>query len=215
VRRYGRVLHLSESHLTRAHAFFARHGPKTIFIGRFIALLRTWAAVLAGAAQMPYGTFMLYNALGAVCWSVIFGTLGYVFGRNLPHLATFLLTGGRRAEVLGLEVDDVSFDRKTVTFRPNCWRRLKTASSFRTVPLWAQLEETLQPYVFGDRPPSRLLFPSYVGGREAMLVDIRKLIDAVATRAGRHAGEITSKIFRHTYCAARLQTIDRGAPASV
>jgi membrane protein DedA with SNARE-associated domain len=90
VRRYGRVLHLSESHLARAHTFFARHGPKTIFIGRFIALLRTWAAVLAGAAHMPYGTFMLYNALGAVCWSVIFGTLGYVFGRNLPQLQHYV-----------------------------------------------------------------------------------------------------------------------------
>ncbi len=78
VRRYGRVLHLNESHLARAHSFFERHGPKTVFIGRFIALLRTWAAVLAGAAHMPYGTFMLYNALGAVCWSVIVGMLGYV-----------------------------------------------------------------------------------------------------------------------------------------
>jgi undecaprenyl-diphosphatase len=90
VRRYGRVLHLSESHLARAHIFFERHGPKTIFIGRFIALLRTWAAVLAGAAHMPYGTFMFYNALGAACWSVIFGTLGYVFGRNLPQLEHYV-----------------------------------------------------------------------------------------------------------------------------
>src|SRR5256886_14942074 len=55
VRRYGRVLHLKESHLARAHTSFERHGPKTVFIGRFIALLRTWAAVLAGAAPMPYG----------------------------------------------------------------------------------------------------------------------------------------------------------------
>jgi undecaprenyl-diphosphatase len=90
VRRYGRVLHLNESHLARAHTFFERHGPKTVFIGRFIALLRTWAAVLAGAAHMPYGTFMLYNALGAVCWSVIVGTLGYVFGRNLPQLEHYV-----------------------------------------------------------------------------------------------------------------------------
>ncbi len=90
MRRYGRGLHLSESHLARAHIFFERHGPKTIFIGRFIALLRTWAAVLAGAAHMPYGTFMLYNALGAVCWGVIFGTLGYVFGRNLPQLEHYV-----------------------------------------------------------------------------------------------------------------------------
>src|SRR2546427_6342927 len=51
VRRYGRLMHLNESHLERARVFFERHGPKTVFIGRFIALLRTWAAVLAGAAR--------------------------------------------------------------------------------------------------------------------------------------------------------------------
>ncbi len=90
VRRYGRLIRLKESHLERAHAFFERHGPKTVFLGRFIALLRTWAAVLAGAARMPYGTFMLYNALGGVCWSVVFGTLGYVFGRNLPQLEHYI-----------------------------------------------------------------------------------------------------------------------------
>src|SRR5712691_9428222 len=90
VRRYGRVIHLNESHLARAHSFFERHGPKTVFIGRFIALLRTWAAVLAGAAHMPYGTFLLYNALGAVCWAVIVGTLGYVFGHNLPQLEHYV-----------------------------------------------------------------------------------------------------------------------------
>src|SRR2546425_11687289 len=90
VRRYGRVLHLNESHLARAHSFFERHGPKTVFLGRFIALLRTWAAVLAGAARMPYGTFMLYNALGGVCWSVIFATLGFVFGRHLPLLKHYI-----------------------------------------------------------------------------------------------------------------------------
>jgi len=90
VRRYGRVLHLNESHLARAQTLFAQHGPKTVFIGRFIALLRTWAAVLAGVAKMPYGTFMLYNALGAVCWAVLFGTLGYAFGRNLPQLEHYI-----------------------------------------------------------------------------------------------------------------------------
>src|SRR6266850_86246 len=90
VRRYGRVIHLNESHLERARRFFERHGPKTVFIGRFIALLRTWAAVLAGAARMPYRTFMLYNALGAVCWAVVFGALGYGFGRNLPQLEHYI-----------------------------------------------------------------------------------------------------------------------------
>src|SRR2546428_12522288 len=61
LRRYGRVLHVDESHLERARGFFDRHGAKAVFFGRFIALLRTWAAVLAGVGRMPYGTFMLYN----------------------------------------------------------------------------------------------------------------------------------------------------------
>src|SRR2546422_6138536 len=90
VRRYGRFLHLNEAHLERARHFFGRHGPPTVFIGRFIALLRTWTAVLAGAARMPYGRFMLYNALGAVCWAGVVGALGYVFGRNLPRLEHYL-----------------------------------------------------------------------------------------------------------------------------
>src|SRR6267143_1078120 len=94
VHRYGRLIHFNESHLERAHAFFERHGPKTVFFGRFIALLRTWAAVFAGAARMPYGTFMLYNALGAVCWAVMVGTLGYVFGRNLPQLEQYIGQAG-------------------------------------------------------------------------------------------------------------------------
>lgn len=130
-------------------------------------------------------------------------------------LATFLLTGGRQKEVLGLEVEDVSFDRKTITFRPNQWRRLKTATSHRSVPLWPQLEESLREYVFGAAaPPGRLLFPSFRTGHEAMLTDFRKLLDAVAGRAGWKPGEVRSKMFRHTYCAARLQTLDRGAPVS-
>jgi len=90
VRRYGRFLHLNEAHLERARHFFGRHGPPTVFMGRFIALLRTWTAVLAGAARMPYGRFMLYNALGAVCWAGVVGALGYVFGRNLPRLEHYM-----------------------------------------------------------------------------------------------------------------------------
>lgn len=139
-----------------------------------------------------------------------------------PLVGMFLLTGGRRSEVLCLEVDDVSFDRRTVTFRPNRWRetlglrpQMKTDTSWRTVRLWPQLEQILRPYVFGDRPPARLLFPSFRTREEAVLTDLRKMLDAVATRAGWKAGEITSKMFRHTYCATRLQTLDAGAPVSV
>jgi integrase len=66
-----------------------------------------------------------------------------------------------------------------------------------------------------ERPPGRLLFPSYRTGQEAIVTDFRKLLDAVAVRAGWKAGEVRSKVFRHTYTAARLQTLDGGAPVSV
>jgi integrase len=128
-------------------------------------------------------------------------------------LATFLLTGARSGEVGGLEVSDVSFDRRTVTIRPNGWRRLKTLTSARVVPLWPQLEEILRPFIF-SRPPTTLLFPSFITEREAMLTDWRKTLDRVAERAGWKRGEVRTKAFRHTYCAARLQTVEGGSPVS-
>jgi len=67
-----------------------------------------------------------------------------------PLIATFLLSGGRTSEVLGLELDDVSFQRQRITFRPNEWRRLKSKNSRRSVPLWPQLEEILRAY-FADK----------------------------------------------------------------
>jgi integrase len=142
------------------------------------------------------------------------GRVALPFGYEL--LATFLLTGGRAAEVLGLEVDDVSLKRGMVTFRPNTWRRLKTPTSHRSVPLWPQLATLLKAYfpVREQMGPGTLLFPSYRTGAEAMVEDDRDLLDAIAARAGWKAGEIRSKMFRHTYTAARLQTLDHGAPVS-
>lgn len=148
-----------------------------------------------------------------------------------PLVATFLLTGGRESEVLGLELDDVSFERKTITFRPNRWRGLKTERSgmaMRTVPLWPQLEEILRGYLRApNRPTGELLFPAIIGGREQMLTDFRKTLNAIALAAGfltREVGAhgkvtlrgrfLRTKAFRHTYTAARLQTIDQGAPVS-
>jgi integrase len=130
-----------------------------------------------------------------------------------PLMATLLLTGGRPAEVLGLEVADVSFDRKLVTFRPNQWRRLKNVTSHRSVPLWPQLKDVLGEYL-ATAPPARLLFPSYRTGQEAMLRDTRKLLDAVSVRCGYPEGEIHSYSFRHSFTAAALQLTDHGAPIS-
>jgi integrase len=60
-----------------------------------------------------------------------------------------------------------------------------------------------------------LLFPSFASGQESPLRETRRLLDRIAQRFGWKRGEIRHRIFRHTYCAARLQTLDRGAPVSL
>ena len=133
---------------------------------------------------------------------------------TFPLVATLLLTGGRRAEVLGLEVSDISFDRKTVTFRSNDWRRLKTDMSQRVIPLWPQLAEVLEEYL-ATVPPQRLLFPSNVNGGEQVVQDIEKQFDSLAKTLGMARASIRCQMLRKTYCAARLQTLDNGQPISI
>jgi membrane protein DedA with SNARE-associated domain/membrane-associated phospholipid phosphatase len=86
VRRYGRLFRVDDAKLERAQDFFRRHGGKTVFFGRFVSLLRMLAALLAGVTRMPYGRFSVYNATGGICWALLFGSLGYGFGRQLPQL---------------------------------------------------------------------------------------------------------------------------------
>jgi membrane protein DedA with SNARE-associated domain len=84
--KHGRVLGVTPQRIAKARKFFTEHGPKAVFIARFIAILRMFAGVLAGVTKMRFGIFLLWNALGALAWSILFGALGYVFGNNLPRL---------------------------------------------------------------------------------------------------------------------------------
>jgi len=81
VLRYGRYVFIKPEHLALAEVYFAKHGNKTVFFGRFIALLRAWAAFLAGVNHMYWRTFLFYNATGGILWATIYGTLGYIAGR--------------------------------------------------------------------------------------------------------------------------------------
>jgi membrane protein DedA with SNARE-associated domain len=90
VARYGGYVGVRKAHIDRAHGFFERNGAKTILFGRFIALLRTWAAVIAGAAAMSFTKFVLYNTISSIVWSIVFGLLGYYFGRDLPLLERYI-----------------------------------------------------------------------------------------------------------------------------
>lgn len=86
IRRYGRLIGLDDAKLERAKQFYRRHGGKTVFFGRFIALMRVAAAMLAGVTHMPYGRFTLFNATGGICWAAITGLVGYQFGQRLPAI---------------------------------------------------------------------------------------------------------------------------------
>ncbi len=128
-------------------------------------------------------------------------------------VATFLLTGGRYKEVMGLLVADLNFERRTLTFRPNEYRGLKTKRSRRDVPFWPQLDAILRDHIRQEGRVGGLLFPSPPTG--GMIRNVRKALDAIGELAGWQRGEIRTKRFRHTYTSARLQTVDRGAPVAL
>ncbi len=76
---------LNRRHLERTHAFYERHGGKTIVIARFVPIIRTFAPFVAGIGRMPYARFLAYNVAGAVLWVVSLTLAGYYFG-NLPFV---------------------------------------------------------------------------------------------------------------------------------
>jgi membrane protein DedA with SNARE-associated domain len=80
--------------LVTGEPFFERHGPKAVFFGRFLLGLRVWASWLAGATHMPWRSFVLWNALGGICWATAIGLLAYFLGNAAGNaIQTFGLFG--------------------------------------------------------------------------------------------------------------------------
>jgi membrane-associated protein len=75
-----------QSHLRAAHAFYERHGGKTIILARFMPFARTFAPVVAGAAKMRYATFVFYNVIGGLLWIWSMLLTGYYVVKMVPGL---------------------------------------------------------------------------------------------------------------------------------
>jgi membrane-associated protein len=80
---YERSRWFSPKHLARAHAFYEKHGGKTIILARFVPIVRTYVPFVAGVGAMPYARYIVFCIAGALLWVVSLCSLGYFFG-NLP-----------------------------------------------------------------------------------------------------------------------------------
>ncbi len=78
--RWGKKLGLTDERLQLGRFLFRKYGGGVVFLGRFVAILRTFAALLAGANRMPWHTFLLWNALGGIGWTCLYGFGAYVLG---------------------------------------------------------------------------------------------------------------------------------------
>jgi membrane-associated protein len=79
----GNVKFLRKDYLDRTHAFYEKHGGKTVILARFVPIIRTFAPFVAGVGAMSYPKFITYNVVGAVLWVGLFVPAGYFFG-NIP-----------------------------------------------------------------------------------------------------------------------------------
>lgn len=80
-----------QEYLEKSQNFYEKHGRKTVMISRFVPIVRTFAAIVAGIGDMPKVKFTIYNIAGAAVWTISVTLLGYVFGSRVPNIDKYLL----------------------------------------------------------------------------------------------------------------------------
>jgi membrane protein DedA with SNARE-associated domain len=88
--RHGHWIRLDAERLARTEKYFVRHGVKTVFFARFVALLRIFGSLMAGVAHMPFLTFSAVNLAGGFVWAATFSVIGLVFGKNVSRLDDYI-----------------------------------------------------------------------------------------------------------------------------
>jgi membrane protein DedA with SNARE-associated domain/membrane-associated phospholipid phosphatase len=99
--KYGRYFFFKQEYLAEATGFFDKHGGKTVFFGRFMAWLRSFAPVVAGISKMRYLRFLCFNAAGGIAWAAIFSVLGYFVGNSWEIIRGYLGRLGFLAFIAG------------------------------------------------------------------------------------------------------------------
>ena len=79
-----------KKHLETTRSFYEKHGGKTLFLGRFLPIIRTFAPILAGIIKINWKKFMLYNIAGAICWIGSVAGVGYFLGARFPATKDYL-----------------------------------------------------------------------------------------------------------------------------
>jgi membrane protein DedA with SNARE-associated domain len=85
--RYGKYIRIGEARIKLGHYVFEKYGGSVVFFGRFVSVLRAYAALLAGITHMHWSRFFLFNAAGGTTWALIFGIGAYLLGDQLERLA--------------------------------------------------------------------------------------------------------------------------------
>jgi membrane protein DedA with SNARE-associated domain len=123
--RHGHKIRLDEGRLKIGIWLFRRHGGKVVFWGRFVSILRTWAAFLAGVNRMRWPRFLVFNAAGAIVWATAFGVAYYVFGDVLRKLSTAIDVGLGVASAVLIVAFVIWARRKEVELRERAAREIE------------------------------------------------------------------------------------------
>jgi membrane protein DedA with SNARE-associated domain/membrane-associated phospholipid phosphatase len=109
---YGHYFFFKREYLDEAKGFFEKHGGKTVFMGRFMAWLRSFAPVVAGISKMRYSKFLLFNAAGGTAWATIFSLLGFFIGNSWGIIKVYLGRVGIFAFISGVVIIYFTFFTK-------------------------------------------------------------------------------------------------------
>jgi len=157
--RYGRYVRLDRAKLKVGRYLFARHGWKVVFLGRFIAVLRTFSALFAGIGQMSWPRFVVANAAGGLLWAGFYSLGAYALGNAAA-------TVGRTVTIAGYAVASVATVASFIMVRSSL-RRLEQ----RAADAFPDEDEEADPQADTDRPHDG--FPGDAGSRHTVAVPRR------------------------------------------